>query len=248
MRQRPNQAQEDIMIKDLQRVVQLNDLQAREILNQAQWNLQKASNYVLDIQKSGTKIEDQFKKYVSQGQQVIDENGIQQFCNDLGIDLMDPVILYISYIFKSEIMGVYTKFDFLYGFTLLKAQSTFDLKREIKRLREDLNNKEILKSVYKYCFDFTKQKQRKDIDLSIAQGLWETLLKNVFPIMNQFMKYVSNIQEKDQKPISRDTYYMVWEFCVQIGEDLSKYDYKTGAWPTFIDGFYFFMHPNHKQQ
>ncbi|CAD8144663.1 unnamed protein product [Paramecium pentaurelia] len=248
MKPKPNQAQEDIMIKDLQRVFQLNDLQAREILNQAQWNLQKATNYVLDLQKSGSKIEEQFKKYITNGQSVIDENGIISFCKDLGIDIMDPVILYISYIFKSETMGNYTKFDFLYGFTLLKIQSTSDLKRELKRLRDELNNnREILKSVYKYCFDFAKKKNRKDIDLPIAQGLWDTLLTNTFPIMKKFMNYVGTIEEKDVKPISRDTYYMVWEFCVQIGEDLAKYDYKTGAWPTFIDGFYFYLFPNHKQ-
>ncbi|CAD8141888.1 unnamed protein product [Paramecium pentaurelia] len=246
MRSKPNQAQEDIMIKDLQRVIQLNDLQAREILNQTQWNLQKATNYILDIQKSGIKIEEQFKKYATKQSLVIDENGISQFCKELEIDLMDPVILYISYIFKSETMGIYTKFDFLYGFTILKVQSTSELKKVLKRLKDDLNNnQEIQKSVYKYCFDFTKQKNRKDIELRFAQGLWETLLTNTFPIMKQFLKY--QIQEKDQKHISRDTYYMVWEFCVQIGEDLSKYDYKNGAWPTFIDGFYLYMFPNHKQ-
>ncbi|CAK58373.1 unnamed protein product (macronuclear) [Paramecium tetraurelia] len=244
--QRPNQAQEDIMIKDLQRVVQLNDLQAREILSLAQWNLQKAANSVLEIQKSGVKVEEQFKKYITNGQSVIDENGIISFCKDLGIDIMDPVILYISYMFKSETMGIYTKFDFLYGFSQLKVQSTSDLKRELKRLRDDLNNnREILKAVYKYCFDFAKKKNRKDIDLPIAQGLWDTLLTNTFPIMKKFMSYT--IEEKDIKPISRDTYYMVWEFCVQIGEDLAKYDYKTGAWPTFIDGFYFYMNPLHRQ-
>lgn len=36
---RPTQAQETIMIKDLQRVIQINDLQAREILANTAWNL-----------------------------------------------------------------------------------------------------------------------------------------------------------------------------------------------------------------
>lgn len=52
--------------------------------------------------------------------------------------------------------------------------------------------------------------------------------------------------QEQRTPISRDTYFMVWEFCVQIGNNLSKYDYLTGAWPIFIDGFYFYMHPEHK--
>lgn len=65
------------------------------------------------------------------------------------------------------------------------------MKRELKRLRDDLNNnRDILKSVYKYCFDFAKKKNRKDIDLPIAQGLWDTLLTNTFPIMKKFMNYV----------------------------------------------------------
>lgn len=29
---------------------------------------------------------------------------ITEFCNELGIDIMDPIILYISYIFKSDTM------------------------------------------------------------------------------------------------------------------------------------------------
>lgn len=41
---------------------------------------------------------------------------------------------------------------------------------------------------------------------------------------------------------------MIWEFCIQIGNDLTRYDYKTGAWPTFLDAFYFYVHPEHKNQ
>ena len=39
---------------------------------------------------------------------------------------------------------------------------------------------------------------------------------------------------------------MVLEFCVQIGNDLTKYDYKNGAWPIFLDNFYYFMFPEAK--
>ena len=68
---RPTQAQETIMIKDLQRVIQINDLQAREILANTAWNLQKASNIVLDYQNKGTLIEQQFNKYLRKGESVI---------------------------------------------------------------------------------------------------------------------------------------------------------------------------------
>lgn len=91
---------------------------------------------------------------------------------------MDPIILYISFIFKAEKMGIYTKFDFLYGFQKLRCSCTQDLKRLLPKLREEFRKQEVLKSVYRFCFDFSKT--GKDLDYPIAQGLWEALLKNEF--------------------------------------------------------------------
>lgn len=68
------------------------------------WNLQKSTNTALDLQNKGTAIEQQFNRYLTKNEQSIVDNGIVLFCNELGIDIMDPVILYISYIFKAEKM------------------------------------------------------------------------------------------------------------------------------------------------
>ena len=48
---------------------------------------------------------------------------------------------------------------------------------------------------------------------------------------------------------------MTWEFNINIGDDLSKYDYANGnptnytlgAWPTFLDEFYFYLCPHHRR-
>ncbi|CAD8056675.1 unnamed protein product [Paramecium sonneborni] len=106
------------------------------------------------------------------------------------------LLSFITFIFLKEKIWqydktqqcIYAKPDFLYGFILLKAYSTFNLEEEIQLLRDDQNNnQDILKLVQRYCFDFGKQsKQKQDIDLPTAQGLLETILKNVFPIINQF--------------------------------------------------------------
>lgn len=60
----------------------------------------------------------EFTKY-ARGEIDINEEGVSEFFNDLGVDQMDPVTLVISYYMEAKNMGEYTKTEFKQGFEKL---------------------------------------------------------------------------------------------------------------------------------
>lgn len=70
----------------------------------------------------------------------------------------------------------------------MKCTSAEELKKILPQLREEFKKLEVLKSVYKYCFDFSKNK--KDLDFLVAKGLWESLIKDRFPLMGKLLEFM----------------------------------------------------------
>lgn len=105
-----------------------------------------------------------------------------------------------------------------------------------------------MKNVYKYLFDSLSE-NKKEVKLIVAKGIFFIKLLNrylakffrkTFPHYernNQIYRCnisksnLKSLSEKAQEiNISRDTWYMIWEFNKIIGTDLDKYDYKNGTY------------------
>ena len=69
----------------------------------------------------------------------MDEDGIQKFCNDLGINMeTDVVCLLMSQRMQAECMGEYKKSEFLKGCEVFGANDLAGWKAIIPKLRQDL--------------------------------------------------------------------------------------------------------------
>jgi len=66
--------------------------------------------------------------------------------------------------------------------------------------------------------------------MDFAIALWEMTLKDKFPLFDSWVKF---IKEEHKKPISRDTWQLLFEFS-KI--NIEKYD-SSEAWPVLIDEF-----------
>lgn len=69
-----------------------------------------------------------FFEYADKGGDRITGGGIQRLCKDLGISVLDPITLVLSYHFKAIKMGRWTKEEFLGGLQTLYAKNIKDLR------------------------------------------------------------------------------------------------------------------------
>ena len=73
-------------------------------------------------------------------------------------------------------MGVFTQAEFKEGFTQMGISTVDDLKRKLPQLYQDLKNPEEFKKMYKFVFDFARDKNYKNLQVEIALDLWDLLL------------------------------------------------------------------------
>lgn len=185
-----------------------------------------------------SKIDSVFNKYSSNSTDIQAE-GIQQLCNDLGIDIMDSVILVFSKHLKAETMGIYSKAEFVNGMQVLGCDSIDQLRAKLPALRSELSNVKSLKETYLFVFSFSKEPGVRSLSFDVAVQLWRILLSEQFPTIERWIEFLNC---KDKKhDIAKDTWNMVYEFLQLIRTGgVAAYD-PEGAWPVLIDEFVEFL-------
>merc|ERR1712054_48964 len=106
-------------------------------------------------------IEDLFAKYKDPDDDRILADGVSQFCDDLGVDPFDIVMLVISYQMKAEYMCEFTYDEFCNGFAAMEVDSIAKLIAKLQALRDLLKNEAKLKEIYNYAFGFSRDKGQK---------------------------------------------------------------------------------------
>ncbi len=157
------------------------------------------------------------------------------FCNDLGIDPMDPVILIISMYFNAQLMGIYRKEEFINGMTRLACDTVDKLKGKISILRRELSDPVRFKAMYNFVYAFSRESGVRNLAMDSAVQLWRLLLSGRFPLLES---WISFLERRDRKyDISKDTWEMILDFFEIYERDgLAGYD-PCGAWPVLIDEF-----------
>lgn len=70
----------------------------------------------------------------------ITDDGILAFCEELGIDSQDPVILVLSWIMEAAAMCDFTRTEFIRGFEKLNCVTMDDLRAKLPFLRAKLRD------------------------------------------------------------------------------------------------------------
>ncbi|XP_035640343.1 DCN1-like protein 4 isoform X4 [Oncorhynchus keta] len=113
------------------------------------------------------------------------------------------------------------------------CDSTERLRNSLDYLRSVLNNTSNFKLIYRYAFDFAREKDQRSLDLNTAKCMLGLLLGktwSLFPVFNQFL------EQSKYKVINKDQWCNVLEFSRTINLELSNYD-EDGAWPVLLDEF-----------
>ncbi|XP_029570928.1 DCN1-like protein 5 isoform X1 [Salmo trutta] len=165
--------------------------------------------------------------------EVLGPEGMEKFCEDIGVEPENIIMLVIAWKLEAPNMGFFTKEEWLKGMTLLQCDCIERLQGKLDYLRNHLNDTIIFKNIYRYAFDFARDKDQRSLDMDTAKSMLALLLGRtwpLFPVFNQFL------EQSKYKVMNKDQWYNVLEFSRTVSTDLSNYD-EDGAWPVLLDEF-----------
>jgi len=175
-----------------------------------------------------------FKSYASNTDpETIGCEGIEKLCEDLGVKPDDIVILALSWKLRANIMGEYTIDEWLHGMGELKCDSINKLRSKVPTLRGYLSDKALFKAIYRYSFDFAREKDQKFLEIDAAKQLLGVLLGDrwrAFPLFVEFL------DQSKYRAINKDQFYNILDFSRLVVDDMSNYD-ENSAWPVLLDEF-----------
>ncbi|TDH65942.1 hypothetical protein CCR75_006536 [Bremia lactucae] len=234
---------------DFKSTTNANDLMAKSYLEKFSWDLMRAvdefyANARLDSadsRKSSTvsmsAVNAWFDNYVDPDEEydIINEEGILKFCEDLGVDPQDLVVLVIAWKMEATYMCAFTRKEWQKGMQKMDCDSALKLKAMIPKLREAITSEADFKKFYCFCFGFSKEPGQKSLSIDIAVAMWDLLLSTRFQDLTaSWLTFLA--ERKPVKGVTRDTWDLLLDFFLKVRESYDNYD-ENEAWPVLIDDF-----------
>ncbi|KAL1490707.1 hypothetical protein ABEB36_013360 [Hypothenemus hampei] len=175
-----------------------------------------------------------FREYTSTDDpDTLGPDGMEKFCEDIGVEPENVVMLVLAYKMQARQMGFFTKDEWLKGLSELQCDSIQKLQYRLDHLRSLLNDQNIFKSIYRYAYEFARDKDQRSMDMETAKAMLQLLLGKHWPLYTQFSQF---LDQSKYKVINKDQWSNILEFSRTIYNDLSNYDV-DGAWPVMLDEF-----------
>ncbi|XP_075975254.1 DCN1-like protein SCCRO4 [Anticarsia gemmatalis] len=175
-----------------------------------------------------------FKEYTSVSEpDLLGPEGMEKFCEDLGVDPENVVMLVIAYKMGAKQMGYFTQDEWLKGLTELQCDNVHKLQNKLEYLRNLLNDPYIFKAIYRYSYDFARDKDQRSLETGTARALLGVLLPRwaLRPALGEFLQ-----RERRYRVVNRDQWCNILEFSRTVDTSLASYD-ADGAWPVMLDEF-----------
>lgn len=189
-----------------------------------------------NVSFSSRKCESWFYKYADKNSQspCIGPNGVEALCHDLDVPPEDIVLLVLAWKLDAENMGYFKLTEWKKGMTSLECDSTSKLKDKLEYIRAMLKDATTFKKIYRYAFDFARDKQQKSVDMDTGKAMLQLVLTNMWPLCHEFIQFLG---QSRYKIINRDQWNSLLEFIRTVNSSqFSNYD-KEGAWPVMLDEF-----------
>lgn len=185
---------------------------------------------------SSKKCESWFMKYADKESSPpsIGPAGVEKFCQELQVKPEDIVMLVVSWRLSAENMGFYKWSEWKGGMAGLECDNISKLKNKLQYLRSLLTDSAHFKKIYRYAFDFARDKQQKSLDIDTGKSMLQLLLHDKWNLTQQFVMF---LDQSKYKIINRDQWNSLLEFTRNVdAADFSGYD-NEGAWPVMVDEF-----------
>ncbi|XP_073518220.1 DCN1-like protein 5 [Phyllobates terribilis] len=165
--------------------------------------------------------------------EIVGPEAMEKFCEDIGVEPENIIMLVLAWKLEAESMGFFTKEEWLKGMTSLQCDCTEKLQGKFDYLRAQLNDNTAFKNIYRYAFDFARDKDQRSLDMDTAKSMLALLLGRTWPLFSVFFQY---LEQSKYRVMNKDQWYNVLEFSRTVSADLSNYD-EDGAWPVLLDEF-----------
>ncbi|KAJ8256781.1 hypothetical protein COCON_G00189330 [Conger conger] len=165
--------------------------------------------------------------------EVLGPEGMEKFCEDIGVEPENIIMLVLAWKLEAPNMGFFTKEEWLKGMTSLQCDCTERLQGKLDYLRSQLNDAAAFKNIYRYAFDFARDKDQRSLDMDTAKSMLALILGRTWPLFPVFHQF---LEQSKYKVMNKDQWYNVLEFSRTVHVDLSNYD-EDGAWPVLLDEF-----------
>ncbi|BGP51516.1 Scaffold-type E3 ligase [Rhodotorula kratochvilovae] len=166
-------------------------------------------------------------------------DGTMQYCNDLGVDPGDVVVLALACFTTAPTMGRFLRRTWIEAWQSVKCDTLDRQRQYIGTLRSQLEDPATFKRIYNFAFDYAKAEGQKSLQFDIAQELWNLLIPldpaSSFPAEHLDL-WLGFLTKKGGRAVSRDTWNLFLDFVRSINPAFSNYD-EEAAWPSLIDDF-----------
>ncbi|XP_035896864.1 DCN1-like protein 5 isoform X1 [Anopheles stephensi] len=159
--------------------------------------------------------------------------GMEKFCEDIGVEPENVAMLVLAYKMGAKQMGFFTQSEWLKGLTDLQCDTASKVQCKLEYLRNMLNDPNSFKIIYRYAYDFARDKDQRSMDIETAKAMLQLLLGKHWPLYAQFAQF---LEQSKYKVINKDQWCNILEFSRTISNDLTNYDV-DGAWPVMLDEF-----------
>nr|CAG4636502.1 EOG090X0DAO [Eubosmina coregoni]SVE70053.1 EOG090X0DAO [Eubosmina coregoni] len=174
-----------------------------------------------------------FKTYTTASNpELIGPEGVENFCRDLGVEPENVALLVLAWKMGAKQMGYFTQEEWLLGLKDLQCDSLARLQGKIVHLQSQLQDSSNFKQIYRYAFDFSRDKDQRSLEIDTAKGMLGLLL-NRWSLLNSFFLF---LDQSRYRVLNKDQWCNVLEFSRAVDADLKNYDV-DGAWPVLLDEF-----------
>lgn len=178
-----------------------------------------------------------FDLYANQSLGLIDPEGIEALCSDVGVDHTDVRILMLAWKMKAEKQGYFSKDEWRTGLKALNADSLNKLKKALPALEREVMQPPNFEDFYGYAFQYclTEEKQRF-VDIETICELLNLVLGSQFRAQVDLITKYLKLQT-DYQMLSMDQWVNFYRFCRDISfPDLQNYD-PCESWAVIVDNF-----------
>lgn len=98
-----------------------------------------------------------FREYTtSDDPDTLGPEGMEKFCEDIGVEPENVVMLVLAYKMQARQMGFFTKEEWLKGLSEMQCDSIQKLQFRLEYLKCLLNDQNTFKAIYRYAYDFAR--------------------------------------------------------------------------------------------
>nr|CAG4635056.1 EOG090X0DAO [Alona affinis] len=165
--------------------------------------------------------------------ETIGPEGVETFCRDLGVEPENVALLVLAWKMGAKQMGYFTMQEWLQGLTDLQCDSLAKLQGKLNYLHLLLQDNSNFKAIYRYAFDFSRDKDQRSLDIDTAKAMLSLLLGRQWSLLNSFFQF---LDQSRYRVLNKDQWCNILEFSRAVQTDLKNYDV-DGAWPVMLDEF-----------